>query len=273
MVKNKHKNKKTKHAKKIQKKVLKRKAKNKKHKSVVLKISARGGSALGGKKISVKQKKKVKVKIKRRKKIKSKKKRVTILSLGNIQPSRGRILALIISIIFMTTGMVFTSVFNIINDQSGKVAGASTEVKIESKLEKGIKKMVKGYPIEKMAPYIAKKDPQTAAFLVAIAKKESNWGKRRPVLNGEDCYNYWGFRLKAERMGSGGHTCFDSPKEAVDAVANRLDELIQEEKINSPNEMVVWKCGYGCQDAEKDKSELKWIKDVGYYYNEVERYL
>jgi len=267
MAKNKQKNKKTKRAKKIQKKVLKRKAKNKKHKSVVLKNKKMK------KKVSAKQKKKVKVKIKRRKKIKSKKKRVTILSLGNIQPSRGRILALIISIIFMTTGMVFTNVFNIINDQSGKVAGASTETQIGSKLERGIKKMVKGYPIEKMAPYIAKKDPQTAAFLVAIAKKESNWGKRRPVLNGQDCFNYWGFRLQSEKMGSGGHTCFDSPKQAVNTVAERLDELIQEEKINSPNEMVVWKCGYGCQDEEKDKSELKWIKDVSYYYNELERYL
>lgn len=264
------KNKKTKRAKKIrkkiQKKVLKRKAKNKKHKGVVLKIRKIK------KKNSAKQKKKIKVKIKRRKKRKSKKKTLPVLSLGNIKPSRGRILALIVSIIFMTTGMVFTN-FSKTPDDLGEVAGVSIEVKKESKLEKGIKEMVKGYPIEKMAPYIAKKDPQTAAFLVAIAKKESNWGKRRPVLNGEDCYNYWGFRLKTERMGSDGHTCFDSPKEAVNMVAERLDELIQEEKINSPNEMIVWKCGYGCQDEEKDKSELKWIKDVGYYYNELERYL
>ena len=225
------------------------------------------------KNISVKKNKKIKIKIKKRKKIKSKSEKISPLSLGNIKPSKSRILALVISIIFMITGMVFSSVFRVKEEPVGQVAGVSVEAKKKMELERGIRMMVKGYPIEKMAPYIAKKDPQTAAFLVAIAKKESNWGKRRPVLNGEDCYNYWGFRLKAERMGSGGHTCFDSPKEAVDAVANRLDELIQEEKINSPNEMVVWKCGYGCQDEEKDKSELKWIKDVAYYYNELERYL
>ncbi len=269
MAKNKHKKKKTKSAAKPKKKILKKVAKKRKRKSVVLKRK----NLKKRKNISVKKNKKIKIKIKKRKKIKSKSKKVMPLSLGNIKPSKGRILALAISIIFMITGMIFTNVFKAQNEPVGQVAGVSTEVQKKTELERGIKKMVKGYPIEKMAPYIAKKNPQTAAFLVAIAKKESNWGKRRPVLNGQDCFNYWGFRLQSEKMGSGGHTCFDSPKEAVDAVANRLDELIQEEKINSPNEMVVWKCGYGCHDAEKDKSELKWIKDVGYYYNELERYL
>lgn len=271
MKKQKKKNKKISRAKKSarnEKKTLKRKAKNKKHKRVVLKSKKKN------KKISIKRKKKVEKKLKRRKKQKSKKQNIVPLSLGKIQPSKARILALFISVIFMATSMVFMDVFRPEESQNGQVAGVSTEaVKKNIELERGIKKMVKGYPIEKMAPYIAKKNPKTAAFLVAIAKKESNWGKRKPVLNGEDCYNYWGFRLQTERMGSDGHTCFDSPKQAVDMVAKRLDELIEEEKIDSPNDMIVWKCGYGCQNDNKDKSELKWIKDVGYYYNELERYL
>ncbi|HDH07560.1 MAG TPA: hypothetical protein ENG89_00880, partial [Candidatus Moranbacteria bacterium] len=56
-------------------------------------------------------------------------------------------------------------------------------------LEKEIKKMVEGYPIEKMVPYIVEKDKIVVAFLIGIAKKESNWGKRVPVLNEQDCYN------------------------------------------------------------------------------------
>lgn len=133
-------------------------------------------------------------------------------------------------------------------------------------LEREINKLVHGYPIEKMTPYIAMQDPKVAAFLVSIAKKESNWGKRKPVLDGKDCYNYWGFRLKTEDLGSGGHSCFDNPKEAVETVAARINELVNEEKLDTPKEMVVWKCGYGCQDGP---SESKWIKDVNFYYDKL----
>lgn len=126
-------------------------------------------------------------------------------------------------------------------------------------------KMLKGYPMEAMAPYIAQQDPQVAAFLVAIAKKESAWGKRSPKLNGEDCFNYWGFRQKRDRMGSGGHTCFDSPREAVSIVSERIEDLIKK-KYDTPQEMIVWKCGYTCQ-GHSDTSVAKWIQDVDYYYN------
>ncbi len=126
-------------------------------------------------------------------------------------------------------------------------------------------KMLQGYPMEAMAPYIAQQDPQVAAFLVAIAKKESAWGKRAPKLNGEDCFNYWGFRQKRERMGSGGHTCFDSPREAVAVVSDRIEDLIKK-KYDTPQEMVVWKCGYTCQ-GHSNTSVAKWIQDVDYYYN------
>ena len=144
---------------------------------------------------------------------------------------------------------------------------SSVAVNKPTALMNQINDMVKGYPIEQMVPYIAKEKPETAMFLIAIAKKESAWGKRKPVLDGKDCYNYWGFRLKSENMGSGGHTCFDSPRQAVEAVAGRIDELVQNEKIDTPKEMIVWKCGYNCQKREKNESEKKWIKDVGYYYD------
>lgn len=122
-----------------------------------------------------------------------------------------------------------------------------------------------GYPMATMAPYIAQEDPQVAAFLVAIAKKESAWGKRSPKLNGKDCYNYWGFRQARERMGTGGHTCFDSPREAVKIVADRIEDLIAK-KYDTPQKMVVWKCGYSCYGHSGD-SVRKWIQDVDYYYN------
>ncbi|PIR73842.1 MAG: hypothetical protein COU40_00390 [Candidatus Moranbacteria bacterium CG10_big_fil_rev_8_21_14_0_10_35_21] len=140
--------------------------------------------------------------------------------------------------------------------------------KQESDLEKEIREMVKGFPIEKMAGEIATKNRIVAAFLVGIAKKESNWGKRVPVLNGQDCYNYWGYRGQREKMGSGGHTCFDSPKDAVDTVAKRLEFLVSNEKLNTPAKMVVWKCGYDCSWDSKVAVQ-KWISDVNMYFKKL----
>ena len=139
---------------------------------------------------------------------------------------------------------------------------------IDPVLKEKVDMMVAGHPMEEMTRFIAKEDPQVAAFLVGIAKKESNWGKRSPKLNGEDCFNYWGFRQKRERMGSGGHTCFDSPKEAVEVVGERIAILIEKEQITSPREMVVWKCGYSC--AGHDPASVdKWVRDVDLYYQPI----
>lgn len=136
--------------------------------------------------------------------------------------------------------------------------------------EEKIRKMVKGYPIESMVSEIAKKDKAVAAFLVGIAKKESNWGKRVPVLNGEDCYNYWGYRGKRAKMGTGGHTCFDSPKDAVDTVSRRIEFLVKNEKLNNPNKMVVvWKCGYDCS-WDDPQNVRKWVSDVDTYFKKLD---
>lgn len=171
--------------------------------------------------------------------------------------------------------------------QKGKVLGAEfgdddvqeftrqfleiEKIENEQALEKEINKMVKGYPIEKMVPFIAKKDRTVAAFMVAIAKKESAWGEHVPVLNGQDCYNYWGYRGIRKLMGTGGHTCFNSPKDAVDTVAKRIETLVKEYGKNTPAEMVIWKCGSDCEATGGWAAANKWISDVTMYFNELEK--
>lgn len=138
----------------------------------------------------------------------------------------------------------------------------------KEKYEENIRAMVKGYPIEEMLPYIFAQDRLTAAFLVGIAKKESNWGKRVPVLDGQDCFNYWGYRGIRRMMGTGGHTCFNSRKDAVETVAARLERLTQSEKLDTPEKMIVWKCGFSCQGHSRE-SVKKWISDVDMYFSQL----
>jgi len=187
----------------------------------------------------------------------------------HLKPDRQRILLLIVLINFMVTAMVVWHSFA----PKAQVFQAPVAVNKNARMESEIKKMVQGYPIESMAPLIASKDPQVAAFMVGIAKKESGWGKHKPVLAGRDCFNYWGFRLQTDTMGSGGHTCFDNQKQAVNMVAARIQEMIDQEKIDTPKDMIVWKCGYGCKDEEKSASEKKWISDVGIYNDSLTRNL
>ncbi|MEK9151366.1 MAG: hypothetical protein AAB547_01935 [Patescibacteria group bacterium] len=128
--------------------------------------------------------------------------------------------------------------------------------------------MVKGYPIEEMLPYIFEQDRLTAAFLIGIAKKESNWGKRVPVLNDQDCFNYWGYRGIRRMMGTGGHTCFNSRKDAVETVAKRLSTLINSQQLNTPEKMIIWKCGFSCSGHSRE-SVRKWIADVDMYFKQL----
>ena len=143
-----------------------------------------------------------------------------------------------------------------------------TKIKIVSPLETNIKKLVANHPIEKMTPYISAKEKKVAAFLVGIAKKESNWGKHSPQLNGKDCYNYWGYRGQSENMTPSGYTCFDSPRQAVNIVGQRINELVNTSNLNTPEKMIVWKCGWDCA-GHSDESVSKWIADVGFYYRKV----
>lgn len=134
--------------------------------------------------------------------------------------------------------------------------------------EERVREMVKGYPIEHMLPYIFEQEQVVAAFLIGIGKKESNWGKRVPVLEGQDCFNYWGYRGVRRLMGTGGHTCFNSRKDAVETVAKRLKTLIYSEKLDTPEKMIIWKCGFSCEGHSRE-SVKKWISDVDMYFREI----
>ncbi|EKE16484.1 MAG: hypothetical protein ACD_11C00006G0007 [uncultured bacterium] len=139
----------------------------------------------------------------------------------------------------------------------------------KDELEKDLREMVKGYPIEEMVPYIAEYDRTIAAFIVGIAKKESNWGKRIPTLNGQDCYNYWGYRGIRKLMGTGGHTCFNSRKDAVETIAKRINVLVNDKNLNTPEKMVIWKCGSNCEVTGGQAAADKWIRDVNMYFSKV----
>ena len=138
-------------------------------------------------------------------------------------------------------------------------------------LEHTVRTVVDGYPIELMAPSIAARDQITAAFLVGIAKKESNWGRRVPRdESGADCYNYWGWRGEGSRGIAMGHGCFASPEEAIGIVGGRLDTLIQQYQRDTPAEMIVWKCGTSCA-GHSPESVQKWISDVGLYFDKINK--
>lgn len=136
----------------------------------------------------------------------------------------------------------------------------------KEEFDKKVEKMVKGYPIEKMLPYLLEKDRTVVAFYIGIAKKESNWGKRVPVLDGKDCYNYLGYRGKRKLMGTGGHTCFNSRKDAVDTITKRIQFLIEEKDLDTPAKMSIWKCGSACS---QDGQVHKWIGDVNMYFEKL----
>lgn len=139
----------------------------------------------------------------------------------------------------------------------------------KSKLELVVSAMMKGHPMKSMAPYIAAQDPLTATFLVAIAKQESNWGKRSPKdADGSECYNYWGYRGQTRDVTSSGYSCFRSPEEAVHVVGGRLRRLISDYGIDTPRELLVWKCGSSCESHDQ-ADVARWQRTVGLYSKKV----
>lgn len=138
----------------------------------------------------------------------------------------------------------------------------------ESEMEKELYAIVGDYPIKEMIPYIAKKDKTVAAFIVGIAKKESNWGKRVPTKNGQDCFNYWGYKGAGKGGIAMGHGCFSSPEEAVDVIGRRLEQLVGK-NLTTPSKMVVWKCGSNCAVTGGQAAANKWISDVSIYFDRI----
>lgn len=137
----------------------------------------------------------------------------------------------------------------------------------KEKLRKDVLAIIKNTPMEKMTDAIVLQDRQIAAFLVGIALKESHFGKHSPKnSNGDDCYNYWGYRGK-ENTTRSGYSCFDSPEHAIQVVGKRIQHFTEQGRDN-PAKMVVWKCGYSCA-AFTPESVQGWINDVGINYYKI----
>lgn len=129
--------------------------------------------------------------------------------------------------------------------------------------------LLSGYPIADMIPAMVKQDRSVAAFLVGIAKKESDWGKHVPRVSGKDCYNYWGYKGKGGRGSvAGGYACFASPEEAVTTVGGKINYYVYTKNMNTPAKMITWKCGSSCAGHDP-KSVSGWIGSVDTYYRKI----
>ncbi len=142
------------------------------------------------------------------------------------------------------------------------------EIVSTKSLEELAQEVTAGHPIEKMLPYILEQDPEVAKYLIAISVQESGMGEHVPVLDGQDCYNYWGYRSVRKLMGTGGHTCFNSRQDAVESVGKRIHELIYEYDRKTASRLVVWKCGSTC-DGHSQESVDRWINVVDSYHSKL----
>lgn len=153
--------------------------------------------------------------------------------------------------------------------QTATKTTGETSAHSDETLESTIREMVTGYPVERMAPAIAKYERGVAALIVGIAKKESDWGKHIPRdASGADCFNYWGYKGAGSRGVEMGHACFGSPEEAVATVGDRLTKLVALRQTSTPENMIVWKCGSSCK-GHSAQSVKKWISDVSLYYDRI----
>lgn len=148
--------------------------------------------------------------------------------------------------------------------QLGEMKDAFTSP--DALLTEDIRSLVEGFPIEVMAQVIAQYDREIAGLIVGIGKKESNWGKRTPKQNSQECFNYWGYRgVGTKGMTADGYGCWMTPEEAVKTIGDRLVKLREVRESAEPARMIVWKCGRSCA-GHSDESVRKWIADVNIYY-------
>lgn len=121
-------------------------------------------------------------------------------------------------------------------------------------------------PIKEMIPFISKRNEKVAAFLVGIAKKESGFGEHSPSLNGQDCYNYWGYKGSASNGSFKGYACFGSAEEAIKIVGDRIEVLVSKDH-NTPALMVnTWKCGKSCAG---DPGAPGWVSTVASCFEKI----
>jgi hypothetical protein len=148
-----------------------------------------------------------------------------------------------------------------------EIALESNDNDSENLTKNRLRQLVGDAPIREMVPSITKLDKKVAAFMVGIAKKESDWGKHAPSQGGETCYNYWGYKGAGSRGTSMGYACFGSPEEAVGVVSKKIEKLVSN-NISEPKEMLVWKCGSSC--AGHDPAGVqKWVSDVSLYFGKA----
>lgn len=147
-----------------------------------------------------------------------------------------------------------------------KKEAASNNKMVKDKDDKILSDLVQGHPIAEMIPYISKRDKKVAAFLVAIAKKESDWGTHSPKVDGRDCHNYWGYK-GSYKLTSSGYSCFDSPEQAISIVGDKIESLINK-NIDTPEKMLVWKCGSSCKGHDPE-GVRKWVADVRTYLQKM----
>jgi len=179
--------------------------------------------------------------------------------------SSNTVLGIFLAFSLVMTGLLLAASFGVSHVAVAKVVYPNRH----AALEKNVRELVTGFPIENMSTLISERNKTTASFLVGIAKKESNWGKRVPRADdGSDCFNYWGYRGQGSRGIAMGHACFGSPEEAIGVVGGRLDTFVREYQFDTPEELVVWKCGWSCE-GHSSTSVKKWIADVGYYSRKV----
>ena len=115
------------------------------------------------------------------------------------------------------------------------------------------------YPLGEMSEELAQLPEDAAAYVIAIAKKESQWGRRAPSKNGQDCFNYWGYKGASEEQVMG-YSCFTSRQEAVEKVGARIQKLL-DNGLDTPEKFIVWKCGRSCSGHDP-QGVAKWISDV-----------
>ncbi len=184
--------------------------------------------------------------------------------------------AVLFTVLFLIAGFLGLLGFAVGEAENARIAVISDSIhgwlpyRYKTALERDLERMVEGHPIADMLPYISRENPETAKYLVSIAKKESNWGKYSPKNDsGETCYNYWGFRRQTGEVTESGYSCFKSPQEAVAVVGSRLNYLIWDLRLDTPEELAVWKCGSTCTGHSEYGVE-KWIRDVGYYARKID---
>ncbi len=177
------------------------------------------------------------------------------------------LVVLLLSSVFF--GLLFSASSRILTYEIESADFVGSTPKFKTTFERSLDKMVKGHPISDMTPYLAQQNAVTASYLVAIAKHESNWGKYSPKMDGKECYNYWGYRGQTEKVTRSGYSCFDSPRQAVSVVGRRLNYLIWDLRLDTPEELLVWKCGSTC--AGHDQGDVnRWARNVGVYSKKVE---